>query len=105
MYSQGELKRIGAHKAFLQRRIARQRADCAVAAAHLLQPVEWLDRMLVLWRKFAPFAPLAAVPLGFLLKRTFAPRSSLVARLLRWGPVVLGAVRSVTGARAATARR
>ena len=98
MYSHRELIRLGAHKAALRRRIARQRTECAVAVSGLMQPVAWLDRMLALWRRFAPFAPLAAVPLGLLLKRTLAPRAGLLDKLLRWGPVVFGAVRGLASA-------
>jgi hypothetical protein len=102
VYSHRELIRLGVHKAALRRRIARQRTECAVAAARVLQPVAWLDRMLALWRRLAPFAPLAAVPLGFLLKRAIAPRAGLLDKLLRWGPVMFGAVRGLAGARSSS---
>ena len=99
MYPHRGLIRLAVHKGALRRRIARQRTECAAAAARLTQPVAWLDRMLALWRRFAPFAPLAAVPLGFLLKRAIAPRAGLLDKLLRWGPVVFGAVRGFANAR------
>ena len=99
MYAYRELIRLDAHKAVLRRRIAGRRAECVVAAACLLKPVAWLDRMLALWRKFAPFAPLATVPLGFLLKRSPAAKPRLLGALLRWGPVLFGAVRSFAAAR------
>lgn len=98
MYSHRELIRLGVHKAALRRRIARQRTECAVAVAGVMRPVAWLDRMRARWRQFAPFAPLAAVPLGILLKRTLAPRAGLLGKLLRWGPVVFGAVRGLARA-------
>ena len=100
MYPHRELIRLDTHKTVLRLRIARRRAECAAAAAGVMQPVAWLDRMLVLWRRVAPFAPFAAVPLGFLLKRAAAPRRSVLGALLRWGPVMLGAVRGLAGARA-----
>lgn len=99
MYPQRELSELGAHKAALQRRIARQRIACVVAASRMLQPVAWLDRMLAHWRRFASFAPLAVVPFALLLKRTVAPRGGMLAKLLSWGPVVFGAVRGLSTAR------
>jgi len=101
MYSDRELTRLSAYKAELRQRIARHRRQCVTAATRLAQPLAWLDRMLDLWRRFAPYASLAAVPLGFLLKRSPAARPRLLGRLLRWGPVVLGAVRAFQRARAA----
>jgi hypothetical protein len=98
MYSHRELIRLAAHKTALRRRIAGRRATCAAAAARMLAPVAWLERMLALGRKLAPFAPLAAVPLGFLLKRP-AAKPRLLGTLLRWGPVLFGAVRGLAGAR------
>jgi hypothetical protein len=105
MYTQGELIRLDAHKAALRRRIAHHRVACAVVASRLLQPVVWLDRMLVLWRRFAPFAPLAALPLSLLLRRTPTPRTGLITRLLRWSPLLLGTVRGLIAARAPAVRR
>ena len=95
MYPQRELIRLGVHKAALRRRIARRRADCVSSARRILRPVAWLDRLLVLWRRVSPFAGLAAVPLGLLLKGAVAPRPRLLGALLRWTPVVWGAVRSL----------
>ncbi|SDS13715.1 hypothetical protein [Opitutus sp. GAS368] len=99
MYSHRELIRLAVHKTALRRRIASRRATCAAAAARVLAPVAWLERMLALGRKLAPFAPLAAVPLGFLLKRSPAAKPRLLGTLLRWGPVLFGAVRGLAGAR------
>jgi hypothetical protein len=105
VYTQGELTRLGAHKAALRRRIAHHRIACAVAASRLLQPVVWLDRMLVFWRRFVPFAPLAALPLSLLLRRSPAPRTNVMARLLRWSPLILGTIRGLIAARASAVRR
>lgn len=104
MYSDRELTRLSAHKAALRQRIAWHRCQCVTAATRVAQPLAWLDRMLVLWRQFAPFASLAAVPLGFLLKRSSAPRPRMLGTLLRWAPVVLGAMRGFARARAPAAR-
>jgi hypothetical protein len=97
MFAHRELSRLEAHKAVLRRRIARRRSECRGAAERFLQPVAWLDRAIALWRRCAPFAPLAAVPLAFLFKRATAPGRSVVGALLRWAPVVFGAVRSLAG--------
>lgn len=99
MYPHRELIRLRVHKVALRRRITGRRAACAAAGARVLAPAAWLDRMLAFWRRVAPFAPLAAVPLGLLFKRAAAPRSSLLGALLRWGPVLFGAVRGLAGER------
>ncbi len=99
MYQNRELSRLAAHKAALRRNIAVHRRQVVTAAAHVAQPLVWVEKLMVLWRKFAPFAAVAAVPLGLLLKRSVARRPRLLSRLLRWAPVVLSAVRGFAGAR------
>ena len=98
MYPQRELIRLAAHKAALRRGIAFRRAQCAEAAARLAQPLAWLDRMRAFWRRLAPLAPLAALPLGFLAARIIFPRSKILGSLVRWGPLVFGAVRGIGSA-------
>ena len=95
MYPQRELIRLGVHQAALRRRIAHRRVDCVSCASRILRPVAWLDGLLVLWRRVSPFASLAAIPFGLLLKSSVAPRPRLLGALLRWTPVVWGAVRSL----------
>ena len=104
MYSDRELNLLSAQKAALRQRIARHRHQCVTAAARVVQPLEWLDRMLGLWRQYAPFAAIAAVPLGFLLKRSSSPRPRMMGTLLRWAPIVLGAARGIIRARNPAAR-
>ena len=99
MYPDRELTRLAAYKAALRRGIALRRAQCAEAAARAAQPLEWLDRGLAFWRRLSPLVKYAAPPLGFLLKRSLAPRTRVLGALLRWGPPVLGAVWNLTGAR------
>lgn len=99
MYPHGELIRLATRKAALQRSIAFHRFQCAGAAVRAAQPLAWLDRMVAFWRRLSPLAQFAVVPLGFLLKRSVAPRPRLLGTLLRWGPVLLGAVRGLTAAR------
>jgi hypothetical protein len=92
MYPQRELIRLTAYKAALQRDIAIHRAQYTRAAARVAQPLELLDRMLVIWRKLSPFALFAAVPLGFLVQRTIFPRLKLLRSIVRWSPLVFSAV-------------
>ena len=92
MYPDRELIRLAAHKVVLRRNIAARRRECVEAAAGVLEPLAWLDRMLALWKKFAPFA---AVPLGFLVTRAVAPRLKILRSVMRWGPLVVGAVRGI----------
>ncbi len=100
MYPQRELIRLAAHKAALRRAIADRRTQCAAVATAVLQPLAWLDRMLVFWRRLAPFAMGAAVPVGGLVARLVFRRRKILSALVHWGPLVFGAVR---GLRAATA--
>lgn len=94
MYPRPELIRLAAHKAVLRRSVARQRAACAVAAARVVEPVQWLDRIAAAWRRLAPLAPLLAVPLGCWAVRAAPPR--VWRWLLRWGPVAVGSIRGMT---------
>lgn len=94
MYPEQNLTRLAQHRAFLRSRITRHRTECAGYARSVLQPLEFLDRLISLGRRAAPLAKLALVPLGWLLMRAAAPRRGLLATLLRWGPLTFGLVRS-----------
>jgi hypothetical protein len=96
MYPQRELIRLSAYKASLQRDIAIHRAQYTKAAAHVAQPLELLDRMLVLWRRISPIALFAAVPLGFLVQRTVFPRLKILRSIVRWSPLVFTAIRGIS---------
>ena len=98
MYPNWELRRLAAHKAAVRRRIAVSRARCIEGAAGAAQPLEWLDRMLALWRKLPPIARFAAVPLGLLATRTIFPRLKFIGSVMRWGPLAFGAVRGIGSA-------
>ena len=95
MYPQRELRRLAIQKASLQRAIAVRRQECSAAAARAARPLEWLDRMLGLWRQFAPMLRIAAVPLGFFGARKLFPRLNFITKLVRWGPLVISAVRGI----------
>jgi hypothetical protein len=98
MYPQPQLNRLAAHKVALRRGIAVRRAQCAQAAARIAQPFGRLDRMLALVRRLSPLIKFAAVPLGFLAVRTVLPRRQLLGSLVRWSPLVFGAVRGISSA-------
>ena len=94
MHSTAELIRLAAHKATLRRKIALRRVECATAAAKVLQPLDWLDRASALWKKLSPFAQLAALPLGLLMRRVASPRFKVLSAVAQWAPIVIGALRS-----------
>lgn len=98
MYPQGELKVLAWRKARLRRKIAVQRDDCAEAASRVAEPLAWIDRALAQWRRLSPFLKFAALPLGFVLKRSLLPRTHLLGTLLRWAPAAFGLFRSFKGA-------
>jgi hypothetical protein len=93
MYPDGELSRLAAAKAVIRMDIAVRRAECVQAAAEVARPLEWLDRVLALWRRVSPMAKVAIVPLGLLLRRWVMRRHKVLGALLRWGPLAAGAVR------------
>ena len=93
MYPERELNRLAVHKAALRREIAANRVLCAAAAAGVARPLAWLDRVVAFWRRLSPLAALAAVPVGLLVQRTLFPRLKLLGPLLRWGPLLVGALR------------
>ncbi len=98
MYPQRELNRLAACKAALRMDIAFRRDQCAEAAIAAARPLEWLDRMLAIWRRLPPAALFGAVPLGFLVRRALFPRARIPSLLLRWGVLVFGAVRIISSA-------
>ena len=103
MYPHQELIRLGAHKAALRRRITLRRDACVSAAARATRPVAWLDGVLGVWRRLPPLARYAVIPLGLWLRRSAAPRPRLrlLGVVLRWAPLVLGAVRGLMAGRRA----
>ena len=94
MYSHDELIRLDGHKALLRHRIAGRREQCAAAFAGVTRPLVWLDRVQALWRRISPLAKIATLPLALVAKRVLFPRAKLLGTLLRWGPVLLGVVRT-----------
>jgi hypothetical protein len=95
MYPRKELTALAGSKAELLDRIHVQRELCSAAAARVARPLKMLDRGIAFWRQLSPFVKVAAVPLGFLLRRRPSRRSRVLGALMQWGPLVLGAVRGM----------
>lgn len=93
MYPQRELIRLGTYKSALRRRVGTRRIQLVEAAARAGEPFAWIDRMMGHWRRLAPLVRLAAVPLGIMAARTAFSRLKYLGPLLRWGPLVFGAMR------------
>ena len=66
MYPAQDLKRLAARKAALRHNIALHRAQCAGSVTRLAKPLAWADRIVASWRRLAPLAKIAAVPVAFL---------------------------------------
>jgi hypothetical protein len=98
MYPQQELTRLADRKRVLRENISCHRIQCANAAARIAQPLEWVDRALAFWKRLSPLAQFAAVPLGWVVKRTLFPRLKILGTILRWSPVVFAAVRGLMSA-------
>jgi hypothetical protein len=95
MYPRAELTSLASSKSELRQRIFIRRSDCAAAAARLAQPIVWIDRAYAAWRRISPMVKLAAVPIGLLIARLNIRHLQRAGAVLRWGPLVLGAVRSL----------
>ncbi len=99
MYPRKELTALERSKVKLLARIAARRQECAAAAGRAAEPIRVLDGAMASWRSLSPIVKMAAVPLGFLLKRASGRRARKLGILLRWGPIIYGAVRSLPGIR------
>ena len=92
MHPQPELNRLAARKLVLRRHIALRRLECAKAAAHVVRPLAWLDRLMAFWRGLPPLAKAAVVPLALIAQRAAAPRLNLLGSLVRWAPLAFATV-------------
>ncbi len=95
MYPRTELTELAACKARVRQRIAMQRWQLALDAHRAIRPLELLDKAYEKWRQISPWAKLAAVPVGFLLKqallkKTPVPKMHLMKSLVRWVPALAG---------------
>ena len=96
MFPHEELKSLATSKAALSQRILARRSECAATAARLAQPIAWIGRVQEGWRLFAPLFNLASTPIGFLVGRMKNRHLLTTGAVLRWGPLVLGAVRALS---------
>lgn len=94
MYPSGELQALARRKVHLRGSISYHRWQCRQAAARLAQPLAWIDRVWAQWQRISPFFKMAAMPLGFLLKRSLFPKLGLFSTLLRWAPAAFSAFRA-----------
>ena len=90
-----ESGRLAVRKLVLRRHIVLRRVDCIKAAAHVVQPLEWLDRILAFWRGLSPLAKAAVVPPALVAQRVAAPRLNLLGSLVRWGPLAFAAIQGL----------
>lgn len=94
MYPTAELESLDARKILLRQKIAASRLECVALAESASRPIALLDRVITQWRKISPIIKVAAVPLGFMLRRKLLPRKmGLFRSALRWAPAVLSAMR------------
>ena len=92
MYPREKLIELAWRKGELRQRIAARRDQCVAGATRVTRPLVWLDQALDLWRQLAPFAALAALPLGEMLRRSIARRWPRLRQRLHWGSLLLGAL-------------
>jgi hypothetical protein len=104
MFPHEELKSLAASKAALRQRILARRSECAAAAARLARPIAWIGRAQEGWRLLAPLFNLASTPIGFLMGRMRNRRLRTTGAVLRWAPLVLGALRALTPRRGLSGR-
>jgi hypothetical protein len=96
MYPEGELRELALRKEALRVKIAAHRAECVAYAEHVARPIAAIDRVAEQWRRVAPYAKLAAIPLGFLLQRRMAKKQARAGGWKRWlklAPVAMSAAR------------
>jgi hypothetical protein len=99
MYPQAELSRLASTREALSRRMGRNRRQCAADMSQVMAPLEWVDRVLAIWRKISTPVLLTALPLGILLKRAMFPKPRILGKLVQWAPVLFGALRSIADLR------
>jgi hypothetical protein len=104
MYPREELTSLAASKSALRQRIFARRSECAAAAARLARPIAWIGRVHSSWRRFSPLAKLASASIGLLMGRMKIRHLRTAGAALRWGPLVLGAVRGLAPRRGLSGR-
>ena len=93
MYAERELKRLDAVKSIVRRRIARRRLEVSAQTERVTQPLRWVDRAYVYWKKAGPIAKLAAAPISVWLMNKLFARRKMAGPVMRWGPLIWNVVR------------
>ena len=96
MYPTGQLNESARRKEALRVKIAARRAECGAYAEQVARPIAAIDRIAAQWKRVAPYAKLAAIPLGFLLQRRLAAKQARTGGWRRWlklAPVAMSAAR------------
>ncbi len=95
MYPSGVLTALARRKTVLRARISLDRERCVEFAGEVTKPLDWLDRVIELWRKIPAVTKLAALPLALLLHRTVLPGKKIpfIRRAIRFMPVVINVVK------------
>ena len=87
MYPSQDLSQLAAHKTVLQRQIGRHRRELVEAAEIVVLPVRRLDHWIGKLRHYAPWAPVAIIGLGFVMRRKH--------RFSQWRPILRFAFRGL----------
>lgn len=105
MYPQRQLTELADVKTSLRQRIAHRRQECAAQTDRILRPVRWVDHAYAQWRQIAPFAKLAAGPVGVLLFRNFggSGKGKWLSRLVKWAPTLWSVYRGIAQGRSGDA--
>jgi hypothetical protein len=93
MYAERELKRLSEVKVRVRRRIARRREEVTAQTERVTQPLQWVDRAYVFWKKAGPIAKLAAAPIGVWLTNKLFGRRKMAGSLMRWAPMLWNVAR------------
>ena len=101
MYPSPELTDLAGRKAVLKARISRDRLRCATMAAEAARPLQWIDRLILQWRKIPPMAKMAVLPLGLLLRRRSSSgrKTNFVGRVVRFVPMMITAIKLLNAQR------
>lgn len=114
MYPDEELDGLALRKSLICARITVRRQICVVAAGRVAEPLRWADRALEQWKRISPMLKLAVVPLALMAKRRLfsrggngggrggrnaADRGGMIAKLLRWAPMVSAGFRMFSAMR------
>ena len=95
MYPAAELNDLAARKAVVRARVSVDRLRCATYAADAARPLQLLDRVITQWKRIPPFAKIAVLPLGLLLRQAVLPgkKVHLAGRVMRLLPVAMSAIK------------